>query len=509
VIFFIFIFIRFLIIFNARFPRNHRTRDTPSTLLLLFVVDDCCSLSAGGGHGRRDGRRGRYDARESEGRGRKKLLNKCLLLPGRISKALRDARARARLATRAAAAVPELRRRLVTVTARCCAPPKRETQRAMSDDNEPPVFGTDMYHLNDATLACRLCDVTLAKNDRFTILKHIKCAEHVLAAGRRAANLQNSRRPRPWPGSVGAVTGRAEPPTDVTNYAEYKRFLEQYTGRVVPDEGTACGPYVALCYRETVRQIRGYVTGKKIWASVDEADDGHSDSDRPVRRVVNVIVGTLEKDGPGKVFLLAVEESQDGNHARVRTVFEEAMRLLWPRGVRHDDVLLVVSGTAGHVVRAIDSARAVYTKMVHVIDATRGQHRLIERVDRPLAESIALVDGDNDGDSGGDGDGCGGGGGGNARDVTAGYETMRAVSQALDGQAAAGLPQGLSPGDLPFFRYAPVTLVDMPGSYSYYTNMLANAAQSYGFDIAKKTIVIQCNSAVLHGIRYGPARPFR
>jgi len=293
------------------------------------------------------------------------------------------------------------------------------------------------------------------------------------------------------------------------NYAEYKHFLERYTGRDVPDGGTLCGPYVAVCHDETVRQIRSYVTGKKIWVSIDERYVRFGDATRPDRCVRNVIVGTLEPGKPGKMFLLTVEESRDGgvsDHLRVGALLDDAMRLLWPDGIRTDDVLLFLSEPVEHLLRAIDSARAVYTKMVHVTGAPDGKHRVVERVDKPLAESIALVD-RCVADELARGCGCSG-----LRDVlyaTAGYETMRAISRIVDGQVAdyvADMPEDLDAGDLPFFEYAPVTLVDLDGSYATYTNMLANAVPLYGFEIAKKTVVIQCNNTVLHGIRYDRCR---
>jgi len=49
-------------------------------------------------------------------------------------------------------------------------------------------------------------------------------------------------------------------------------------------------------------KIRSFIFGKKIWVSIDETTDS------AVRYVANVIthhyIGTLELNGPGRVFLL-------------------------------------------------------------------------------------------------------------------------------------------------------------------------------------------------------------
>jgi len=48
--------------------------------------------------------------------------------------------------------------------------------------------------------------------------------------------------------------------------------------------------------------------------------------------------------------------------------------------------------------------------------------------------------------------------------------------------------------DLAFFKYAPITSVDVERSFSRYKNLLLDNRRSYKFELIKKTIVSQCNA---------------
>ena len=85
------------------------------------------------------------------------------------------------------------------------------------------------------------------------------------------------------------------------NNVKLKSFLELHFGRPISDELTLWKNYLSQCYDDTISKIRGQVHGKEIFVSVDEATDVEH------RYVANVVIGTLEIDGPGEVFLLTSE----------------------------------------------------------------------------------------------------------------------------------------------------------------------------------------------------------
>ena len=82
--------------------------------------------------------------------------------------------------------------------------------------------------------------------------------------------------------------------------------------------------------------------------------------------MANVVIGTLEIDGPGEVFLLISKILETVNHSTICELFEKCMFPLWPEGIRYDDVLLFVTDAASYIVKAGKAVQAFYPKMVHI-----------------------------------------------------------------------------------------------------------------------------------------------
>ena len=130
------------------------------------------------------------------------------------------------------------------------------------------------------------------------------------------------------------------------NNATFRQFLQQYTGQNIPDESTLRKGYLQGCYEDTIRKIREFVGNKKIFVSIDETPD------KEWRSVANVVIGTLEVDTPPKIFLLTTEVLEKVNHQSICKLFHQSMFLLWPEGIKHDNVLLLVSDAAPYMVKA-------------------------------------------------------------------------------------------------------------------------------------------------------------
>ena len=82
---------------------------------------------------------------------------------------------------------------------------------------------------------------------------------------------------------------------------QLKSFLELHFARPIPDESALWKNYLSQCNDDTISKIRGQVHGKEIFVSIDETTDVKH------RYVTKVVIGTLEIDGPGEVFLLISE----------------------------------------------------------------------------------------------------------------------------------------------------------------------------------------------------------
>lgn len=151
-------------------------------------------------------------------------------------------------------------------------------------------------------------------------------------------------------------------------------FLEKYTNEHIPHESTIRKNYLPYCYEGTLSRICAYTADKKIWVSIDEARDATN------RAIGNVVIGTLEKDFPGRIFLLHTEILDVTNHSSIARLFDSAMKILWPSGVLHEHILLFISDAAPYMVKAAGGLQVLYSKMLHVTCLAHALHRVAEEV---------------------------------------------------------------------------------------------------------------------------------
>lgn len=162
-------------------------------------------------------------------------------------------------------------------------------------------------------------------------------------------------------------------PLNKVNNAVFREFLKKYTGKEIPDQSTFRKIYLSNCYQETINKIRSCVGDKKIWVSIDETTDCEG------RYIANVVIGVLQTDEPGKIFLLTLEQLERTNFSTISKLFDKAMNLLWPNGILHN-VLLFLSDAAPYMVKAANSLKALYSKMIHVTCLAHAHHRVAEKI---------------------------------------------------------------------------------------------------------------------------------
>ncbi|XP_036322420.1 uncharacterized protein LOC118736432 [Rhagoletis pomonella] len=88
----------------------------------------------------------------------------------------------------------------------------------------------------------------------------------------------------------------------------------------------------------------------------------------------------MEREEPCQTFLLTCEMIKKVNHTTICQLFDKSMTLLWPEGVRHDDVLLFVTDAAPYMVKAGKSINSFYPKMIHLTCLAHALHRVAEEV---------------------------------------------------------------------------------------------------------------------------------
>lgn len=167
---------------------------------------------------------------------------------------------------------------------------------------------------------------------------------------------------------------------------EFKSFLEKYTNESIPSETTLRKGYVDDIYQETLLKIRNYVDKKKIWISVDETTDVTG------RFVANVVIGKLEIDRAGEIFLLHSEELEKTNHSTIFKLFDKAMGILWHEGVQHDNVLLFLSDAAPYMVKAGKCIKMLFTiKCIHLTCLAHAFHRIAEKIRNEFSDVDKVV----------------------------------------------------------------------------------------------------------------------
>jgi hypothetical protein len=77
-----------------------------------------------------------------------------------------------------------------------------------------------------------------------------------------------------------------------------------------------------------------------------------------------------------------------------------------------------------------------------------------------------------------------------------GLKILKQISSILSRSISTmdGLPEDLSTNELIFYKYAPITSVDVERSFSVYKNLLSHNRRSFKLENIKMHLIIQCNS---------------
>ena len=128
-----------------------------------------------------------------------------------------------------------------------------------------------------------------------------------------------------------------------------------------------------IIYNKKLEEIRTKLRNKNIWCSIDETTDSLG------RYVALAVVGVM--DGyPSEVLLLNCEQLEKVNFSTISRFFDKSMQIIWPGGIKQENVLLLATDAAPYMIKAAKSLRALYFKMVHVTCLAHGFHRLSEEI---------------------------------------------------------------------------------------------------------------------------------
>lgn len=255
-------------------------------------------------------------------------------------------------------------------------------------------YGTDIFKTDGSILFCKLCEVKVNSDRKFVVTQHVNTEKHKRAVIRKNDKNTNSEiqqlvtnTPKKCLFShelCKALLSANVPLYKISN-PQLKSFLGKYTSREIPSDSALRKTYVNDIYEETMKNIREKIKGNKIWVSIDETTDSEG------RYVANVIIGTLNTDAPGKTYLLTTEVLEKANYSTIVKLFDHSMFVLWPNGIRHDDVLLFVTDAAPYMVKAGRTLQSLYSKMIHLTCLAHGIHRVAENIREKFKKVDKLI----------------------------------------------------------------------------------------------------------------------
>lgn len=254
-------------------------------------------------------------------------------------------------------------------------------------------FGEHIFSSDGRILFCKYCEVRVSATKRFLVTQHLKTAKHEHAVNQRKRREQstiqsllteNTNKKSDFNSDLAEALLFSNIPLYKVNNFKFKNFLEKYTSKNIPDESTLRKNYVDSIYQKTLIKIQAEVFNRKIWVSIDETTDVDG------RYVANVIVGVLDSEVTGKVMLVNCEHLEKTNSTTIAQLFDRTMNLIWPQGVEHNNVLLLVSDAAPYMVKAGSAIQIFYPKMLHVTCLAHALHRVAEQIrsDFPLVDKL-------------------------------------------------------------------------------------------------------------------------
>ncbi|KAL4153127.1 hypothetical protein QTP88_000960 [Uroleucon formosanum] len=254
-------------------------------------------------------------------------------------------------------------------------------------------FGEEIFSTDGSVLFCKICEVRVAAEKKFTVTQHVSRDKHLRALeiqkNRKSAVVQTLFNTIPknnaFTTDLCTAMVSANIPLFKLKNENFLNFLSKYTGQHIPDESTIRKNYVGNTYNHTINSIRTYLENKKLWVSIDETTDVDG------RYVANVIIGTLEIGCPGKTFLFNCEVLEKANNSTIAKLFDKSMSLLWPEGIKHDNVLLFLSDAAPYMVKAGKNIKPFYSKMKHVTCLAHSLHRVAEEIRKQFPEIDAFI----------------------------------------------------------------------------------------------------------------------
>ena len=132
-----------------------------------------------------------------------------------------------------------------------------------------------------------------------------------------------------------------------------------------------------------MKKLGESVGDNKIWISIDET------TGLTGRSIANVIIGIL--DFESKMFLLNTQELEKMNHNTSAMLFNDSMSILYPNGIKYENVLLFLTDAASYMIKAAEGIKITFGKITHLTCMNYALNRLSEKIRSLNPKSNKLI----------------------------------------------------------------------------------------------------------------------
>lgn len=152
-----------------------------------------------------------------------------------------------------------------------------------------------------------------------------------------------------------------------------KKFAEKYIKYKIPDPSTLWKYNLTPLYVKTIEMIRNKLKDQNIWVQIDETEDSMK------RKVANVIIGSLNTDlNECQKFVFDMNFLEKTNSSNIVQTVNKALNLLWPDGIRSEQILLLITDAAPYMKSAGNTLCDTYPKLTHITCMAHALHNVCE-----------------------------------------------------------------------------------------------------------------------------------
>lgn len=139
--------------------------------------------------------------------------------------------------------------------------PKVKTSAAIRGKNYVTEFGGHIFTFDGSVLFCKICEVRVKCEKRFSVTQHLSTEKHTRASNRQNTNTTQQlittppRRKSDFSKDLCEAFLKSNIPLEKLENPQLRSFLEKYVIEDIPSVSTLRKTYVNDCYEDTKNEL--------------------------------------------------------------------------------------------------------------------------------------------------------------------------------------------------------------------------------------------------------------